>query len=96
MIHNDPTKNLNIYSTNNYIHMNYYDLVLLAVPLPLLLGGLTSVVLGIGTEITILIGGLISITILGHAMFSRPPTEYPSTAQTHTRESPSQPMNKNV
>jgi hypothetical protein len=63
----------------------YYDIVLGLIPLALLgiSGGLYAVGLAVPTAVTV--AGLVSVTLIGHALFVRGPTDPTPSA---TRESP--------
>lgn len=58
--------------------MDYYDLVLLLIPL--VLGGVTSSLAGFGAELTVAlpIGSLFAVVLIGHALFVRSPVEDPA------------------
>ena len=57
--------------------MEYYDLVLLLIPL--LTGGVSGSLVGFGTELTVAlpIGSLFAVFVIGHALFVRGPVEDP-------------------
>lgn len=68
----------------------YYDIVLGLIPLAL--AGITAVLFGVGYSLTqsVLAGGLVSIGLMGHALFVRAPvdTPAPSTQQAAARDTP--------
>ena len=55
--------------------MNYYDLVLALIPLALL--GLTAILttVGVGLTAAVPMAGVVSVGVIGHAMFVRTPTD---------------------
>ncbi|MFC4448025.1 MULTISPECIES: hypothetical protein [Halorussus] len=57
--------------------MNYYDLILGLIPLALL--GLTALltVVGFGLTTAVPLAGMVSVGMIGHAMFVRTPSETP-------------------
>ena len=58
--------------------MNYYDLILVLIPLALL--GLTAVFTAVGFGLTsaVPLAGIVSVGMIGHAMFVKTPTNAPS------------------
>lgn len=55
--------------------MNYYDAVLLLVPLSFLSASGTAFALGVSVEAAVMIGGVFSVAIIGHSMFANPPVD---------------------
>ena len=51
-------------------NVSYYDLVLFAVPLPLLVGELSS----LSSHVGLLTGAMLSAIMVGHLLFGEPPT----------------------
>lgn len=55
--------------------MNYYDAVLLLVPLSFLSLSGTAFIVGLSLEVAVMVGGVSSVAIVGHAMFANPPVD---------------------
>lgn len=66
----------------------YYDIVLGLIPLAL--AGITAVLTGVGYSLThaVLGGGIVSIGLMGHALFVRAPVDAPSTVDSAVQQSP--------
>lgn len=72
----------------------YYDVVLGLIPLAL--AGITAVLVGLGLPLTqaVPVGGLVSISLMGHALFVRAPVDAPvpasveQQAQSPARDTP--------
>jgi len=56
------------------IGVTSYDLLLLALPVPLVLGAVSSALLGVSTAVGVGIGGLPSVLLLAYGLFAVPPT----------------------
>lgn len=55
--------------------MNYYDIVLLSVPVSIMGGILASIVTAVPFQLAIIIGAVFGIAIIGHSMFINPPVD---------------------
>jgi len=72
--------------------MNYYDVVLLLVPVSFLGISGTAFFGGLSVEVALMVGGVFSVAIIGHAMFANPPVDpLPTSSNTET-STPSQKM----
>lgn len=62
--------------------MNYYDIVLLTVPVSIMGGILASIVTDVPFQIAIILGAIVGIAVIGHSMFINPPVDVlkPSTS----------------
>lgn len=58
--------------------MNYYDMVLFLVPITFTGAGGIALFVGMSVEIAVMVGGTVSVAIIGHAMFANPPVDIPN------------------
>jgi hypothetical protein len=56
------------------MYANYYDYVLVAIPIALLTGGLTAFASGLTLTTTVPLGGALACLVIGHALFINSPT----------------------
>lgn len=65
--------------------MNYYDLVISLVPIPIVSAGIVAQLTSIDITLTLLVGGILSVSIIGHGLFARPPLDDISPTPNSTR-----------